>query len=150
MTEVEKIAKSLNDNMVKTMTWWSKGGTIQCDVSKTTQNALVKRGLAYWPPYEELCAELTDLGFQVQKYLNDKARAEQDAKDRALAEKSAAERKLREEGEKVGRHIGQADCVRDLYRAVYGNDTWPDRPQDTIWDHLIEKVRGAFGQEEVA
>lgn len=36
---------------------------------------------------------------------------------------------------------GQEECVRDLYGAIYGNDSWPDRPLDTIWEHLLEQVR---------
>jgi hypothetical protein len=38
----------------------------------------------------------------------------------------------------------------DLNRAVYGCDTWPDRPLDSVWEHLLAQVRKAFGQEEVA
>jgi hypothetical protein len=36
----------------------------------------------------------------------------------------------------------QADeCVRDLLQAVYPGDPMPDRPLDTIWNHLLEQVR---------
>jgi hypothetical protein len=150
MTDIEKTAATLTDNMVKTLTWWSKGGTIQCDVPKTTQNAMVKRGLAFWPPFEELCAELTELGFQVQKYLTEKAKADQDAKDRELAAKFAAERKIRDEGYESGWAQSRDRCLLELNRAVYGCDTWPDRPHDSVWEHLLERVRKAFGQEEVA
>ena len=150
MTEIEKVAASLNDNMVKTMTWWSKGGTIQCDVPKTTQNALVKRGLAFWPPNEDLCADLTELGLQVQAYLVDKAKADQDAKDRELAAKFAAERKIRDEGYAAGQRQEQLLRLTQLNQAVYGCDTWPDRPWDTVWEHLLELVRKHFQPEETA
>lgn len=121
MDDVEKIAKGLNDNMVKTMTWWSKGGTIQCDVPKSTQNALVKRGLAFWPPNEELCADLTELGLQVQAHLVEKAQADQDAKDRELAAKFAAERKIRDEGYEAGvkfAELRMKDEIKGLWETV--------------------------------
>ncbi|HEY3483547.1 MAG TPA: hypothetical protein VGL02_32170 [Streptomyces sp.] len=35
---------------------------------------------------------------------------------------------------------GPASMVRDLLQAVYPGDPMPDRPLDTIWDHLIEQV----------
>jgi hypothetical protein len=150
VTDIEKTAATLTDNMVKTLTWWSKGGTIQCDVPKSTQNALVKRGLAFWPPNEDMCANLTDLGLQVQAHLTEKAKADQYARDCELAAKFAAEQKIREEGYSAGQRQEQLLRLAQLNQAVYGCDTWPDRPWDSVWEHLLERVRKAFGQEEVA
>jgi hypothetical protein len=150
MTDIEKTAATLTDNMVLTMIWWSKGGTIQCDVPKSTQTALVKRGLAFWPPNEDRCADLTELGLQVQAYLAEKAKADQYARDCELAAKFAAERKIRDEGYESGWMQSRDRCLLELNRAVYGCDTWPDRPHDSVWEYLLERVRKAFGQEEVA
>lgn len=135
--DVAKVADKLNHNMVLTMTWWSKGGVIQCDVPKSTQNALVKRGLAEWPPGEDLCASLTPFGLEVQAFLNAKAEAQEQAKMDAQAANLAAARAIRDEGHRGG----QLFCTRQLYEAVYPGDSWPDRPLDTIWEHLLDRVR---------
>lgn len=120
--DVAKVADKLNEIQVRTMTWWSKGdGVIQCDVPKTTQNALVKRGLAEWTSGDDLCAHLTPFGLEVQAYLFAKAEAEQKAKDEALAAKFAAERKIREEGYEAGRLLAQRqneDKIRDLWNVI--------------------------------
>ena len=123
MTEdVAKVADKLNENQVRTMTWWSKGnGVIQCDVPKSTQNALVKRGLAEWTPGDDLCAHLTPFGLEVQAHLFAKAEAEQLAKDEELAAKFAAERKIRDQGYEAGRMLAQRqneDKIRDLWNTV--------------------------------
>jgi hypothetical protein len=149
VTDIEKTAATLTDNMAHALKRAYKG-SIQCDVAKSTQNALVKRGLAFWPPNEDMCADLTELGLQMQAYLAEKAKADQDAKDRELAAKFAEDRKHRDEGYAAGQRQQFLSCLVDLNRAVYGCDTWPDRPWDSVWEHLLKQVRGALGQEEVA
>lgn len=34
--------------------------------------------------------------------------------------------------------------ARELYEAVYPGDSWPDRPADTVWKHLLDTVRAQF------
>lgn len=144
MTDIEKVADKLNEIQVRTMMWWSKGdGVIQCDVPKTTQNALVKRGLAEWTPGDDLCAHLTPFGLEVQKYLFARAEAEQQAKDEALAAQSAAERTIRDEGYEAGARQARHAYLTQLNQAVYGCTSWPDRPLDSVWEHLLEQVRKA-------
>ena len=46
-----------------------------------------------------------------------------------------------EVGENYGRTTQANSCVRDLLQAVYPGDPMPDRPLDTIWEHLLEQVR---------
>ena len=146
--DVAKVADKLNENQIRTMTWWSKGnGVIQCDVPKSTQNALVKRGLAEWTPGDDLCAHLTPFGLEVQEYLFAKAEAEQRAKDEARAARFAAEQKIREEGYAAGQRQVQLLYLSQLNEAVYGCGTWPDRPWDSVWEHLLEQVRSRFPRE---
>jgi hypothetical protein len=140
MTDIEKLAAGLTPNMVKSLTWWCHDGGISSDVEDATKRALVKRGLTAWASGERLT--LTELGGQVREVLLARQQAEEESEKQALRDRNALVEKGRGDAEK--------SCVLDLYRAVYGNDSWPDRPLDTIWNHLIEKVRGAFGQEEVA
>jgi len=130
--DVAKLADKLNENMTHAVMHAWKGG-IHCDVSLATQRALVKRGLAAWDSEQENGADLTPLGLQVQDYLKQQAEAKSAAKDRERAEAFA-----------LGRSSGQSDCVSDLYSIVYPGDSWPDRPLDTIWEHLLEQVRKAF------
>ena len=44
-------------------------------------------------------------------------------------------------GENYGRTTQANSCVRDLLEAVYPGDPMPDRSLDTVWTHLLEKVR---------
>lgn len=44
-------------------------------------------------------------------------------------------------GENYGRTTQANSCVRDLLEAVYPGDPMPDRPLDTVWNHLLERVR---------
>lgn len=129
--DVAKLADKLNANMAHAVMHAYKGG-IHCDHSKATQKALVKRGLAQWDSDQEDSADLTPLGMEVQAYLKRRAEAAMEAKDRERAEVY-----------ELGRRMGQSTCVSDLYSAVYPGDSWPDRPLDTIWEHLLEQVRKA-------
>lgn len=149
MTEdISKLADKLTPNMVRTMTWWcSNEGVVHADVDAATKRALVKRGLATWETANApLCVELTGLGRQVREVLVARAKAEEEARAQALARESAEKWKFRRDGYDEGHRIGQGKCVRELYEAVYGNDAWPDRPLDTIWEHLLEQVRKAVKQ----
>lgn len=44
-------------------------------------------------------------------------------------------------GESYGRTAQANSCVRDLLDAVYPGDPMPDRPLDTVWEHLLNAVR---------
>lgn len=151
MTDIDTLAASLTPNMVRTMTWWCREGVVHADVDAGTKRALVKRGLATWEAGDApLCVSLTPLGWQVREVLEAKLKAEEEARMRTALAKSAAERKIREAGYNDGYRVGRADCTTDLNRIIYGCDTWPDRPLDSVWEHLLEQVRKAFGQEETA
>lgn len=39
------------------------------------------------------------------------------------------------------------DRARQLYQAVYPGDAWPDRPVDTVWNHLLDQVRVQVAQQ---
>lgn len=143
MTDIEKAAKGLNENMAHAVIRAWRGG-VQCDVPLSTQRALVRRGLAAWDSDREDSADLTDLGLQVQEYLKEKKQADQYAKDVEIAAKFAAERKIRDEGYEAGRRQSQLVHLTELNRAVYGCDTWPDRPWDSVWEHLIGLVTEHF------
>jgi hypothetical protein len=41
------------------------------------------------------------------------------------------------------------DLTRELYQAVYPGDAWPDRPLDTVWNHLLEQIRAQSAQQLV-
>lgn len=144
MTDIEKTASALTPNMVKSMTWWCNDGVVHADVDASTKRALVKRGLAAWEAGDvPLCVELTPLGQQVREVLLVRQKAEEDAKTQRVAQEEAAKWKYREAGYKDGHRVGRAECVTDLNRAVYGTETWPDRPLDSVWEHLLEQVRKA-------
>lgn len=147
MTDIEKTAAGLTPNMVKALTWWCHDGYVSSEVDDATRRGLVRRDLGSWASGGEVA--LSDLGFDVRKVLLAKAEAEEQAKTEALAAKAAAERKIRDEGYEAGQRQQFAACLVALNRAVYGCDTWPDRPWDSVWEHLLERVRKAFGQESV-
>jgi hypothetical protein len=144
--DISKLADKLTRNMVKTMTWWcSKEGVVHADVDAGTKRALVKRGLAVWETASvPLCVELTPLGRQVREVLLVQQKVEEAARNQRVAQEEAAKWKFREAGYKDGYRVGQAECVTDLNRAMYGTDTWPDRPLDSVWEHLIGLVRKHF------
>lgn len=146
--DISKLADKLTPNMVLTMTWWcSKEGVVHADVDAATKRALVKRGLAVWETTSvPLCVELTPLGRQVREVLEARAKAAEEAKNQALARESAVKWKFRQDGYDEGHRIGQTTCVRELYEAFYPGDSWPDRPLDTIWEHLLEQVKKAVKQ----
>jgi hypothetical protein len=132
--DVAKLANKLNENMAHAVLHAYKGG-INCDIPTATQKALAKRGLATWDSCHG--ADLTPLGLQVQDHL----KAAEQAKMEALAEKCAAERKIRDEGYAAGQSQMLSACAHELYQAVYPGDSWPDRPNDTIFNALVEDVR---------
>lgn len=141
MTDIEKTASALTPNMVRSLTWWCHDGRIG-DIDNSTKRALVKRGLTTWASGE--CLDLTELGQQVREVLLVRAKAEEEAKAQVVAREEAKKWEFRDAGYKDGHRVGQAECVTDLNRAVYGCDTWPDRPLDSVWEHLLDLVRKHF------
>lgn len=138
--DVAKIADKLNENMTHAVMHAYKGG-IQCDHSKATLKALVKRGLAAWDSEHEDGADLTPLGLQAQEYLLNKRAAEERARDEARAAEFAAEQRIYERGYAAGQSQMLASCVSDLLQAVYPGDSHPDRPNDTIFNTLVRDIR---------
>jgi hypothetical protein len=151
VSDIETTASALTPNMVKTMTWWCHDGVVHADVDAGTKRALVKRGLAVWETASvPLCVHLTPLGQQVREVLEARAKAEEEAKMQAYLAKSAAERKIRESGYKDGQRVERAACATELNQAIYGIDTWPDRPLGSVWEHLIGLVREHFQPQDAA
>lgn len=140
MTDIEKTADGLTRNMVRSLTWWCHDGRIG-DIDNSTKRALVKRGLTTWASGE--CLDLTDLGKQVREVLLARAKAEEEAKTQALAREEAKKWEFRQAGYDDGYRVARAACMTDLNRVIYGCDTWPDRPHDSVWNHLLEQVRKA-------
>lgn len=140
MTDIEKTAKALTLNMVRSVTWWcSDEGVIHADVPDATKRGLVKRRLATWN--DGLCPKLNDDGMQVREFLLAKAKADEDAKAQARAAEFAAEQKLRDEGYKAGQAQMLARCTSKLYQLVYLGDDWPTgKPREEIWAHLLAVV----------
>jgi hypothetical protein len=137
--EIAKVAAKLNENMTHAVMRAFKGG-IQCDVSLSTQRALVKRGVAAWDSEQEDGADLTDLGLQVQEYLLNKRSEEERARDEERAAKFAAEKVIYDEGYAAGQSQMLAHCVAHLLQAVFPGDPHPDRPNDTIFRVIVENL----------
>lgn len=146
--DIEKIADRLTPNMVRSLTWWCHDGSVSSEVDDSTRKGLVRRGLGTWASAQFV--ELTDLGRQVREVLLERQRVAKEAELQMLAERAAAERKIRDEGYEAGAMQARLAYLTQLNQAVYGCTSWPDRPLDSVWEHLLELVRKHFQPEEAA